>query len=410
MKAAHIEGRFTRTPGQQNLTIIAALLTMVGPFTIDAYLPSFPDIEVEFDISRAVLSQSLGGYLAAVAISTLFWGPLSDRIGRRAVILMSMSLYVLASIGCALADDANTFLLLRVLQGLAASGSFVAGRAMIRDVHDAQAAHRAMSQVMLLFALAPAIAPVLGGWLHDLFGWRSIFWFLSGFGILLIGLTSFIKETLAIEYRQSFHPLAVIRTYARTLRHGRFLALVFGQSFVFSGMFLYIAGAPTVIYDFLELGSDSFGLQFIPMVGGLMLGSYISSRLALRWPIQRTVTAGFGVMGLAVLFNLTQASFLDVSILAVIGPLVLYTLGLAMFMPAITILALDCIPLHRGMAAAMQGFIQMLITAGVASIAVPILHTKLQHFVLGQVAFLLMALTLWFIVGQRVVPGPENAS
>jgi len=172
--------------GSRQLTIVATLLSMIAPFSINTYLPSFPDIEAEFGISRAVLSQSLAVYLLAFAISTLFWGPLADRFGRRPVIVASMTVYVLASIGCALAPDAETFFLLRVLQGLCASGGVVAARAMIRDAHSAEGARRAMSQVMLYFALAPAIAPVLGGWLHDFFGWRSVFWFLAAFGGLLI--------------------------------------------------------------------------------------------------------------------------------------------------------------------------------------------------------------------------------
>ena len=267
-------------PSTHHLTLMAALLSMIGPFSIDTYLPSFPDIEFEFSISRAVLSQSMAVYLFAFAVSTLFWGPLADRYGRRLVILFSMALYTLGSVGCALANNAETFMLLRVVQGLAASGGFIAGRAMIRDAHDAESAHRAMSQVMMLFALAPAIAPVLGGWLHDQYGWRSVFWFLSIFGGLLVLMGFFIKETLVPEKRQSIHPSSVARVYVRALLHRRFPALIFSLSFGFAGLFLYIAGAPTVIYDFLGLGSNDFGWLFIPIVAGLMLGASVSGQLA----------------------------------------------------------------------------------------------------------------------------------
>lgn len=385
------------------LTIIAALLAMIGPFSIDTYLPSFPDIEAEFGVSRTLLSQSLGVYLLAFAFSTLFWGPLTDRIGRRLVILISLLLYVLASVGCALANDIQVFTVMRILQGLGASGGFIAGRAMIRDAYSAKAAHKAMSHVMLLFALAPAIAPVLGGWLHDQFGWRSVFWFLSGFGILLIVLVFFIKETLAHEQRQSFHPVAVLRVYSSTVKHSQFLALVLSLSLVFAGLFLYIAGAPTVIYDFLGLGSNDFGLQFIPMVGGIMLGALLSSHLAHRWPTSRTVTVGLGLVAFAVLLNLMLAICCDAEILTVIGPLVIYAFGLSIAMPALTILALDCFPSHRGTAASMQGFLQMLTNAGVASIAVPLLHTQWLHFALGQFVFLMLALALWL----RIKPNAD---
>ncbi len=381
--------------GKKHLTVIAALLSMLGPFTIDAYLPSFPDIEASFGISRALLSQSLAVYLFAFAFSTLFWGPLADRVGRRPVIVSSLLLYGVASAGCALAEGLHSFLLFRVLQGLAASGGFIAGRAMIRDAHDADSAHRAMSQVTLLFAMAPAIAPVMGAWLHDHYGWRSVFWTLSGFAVLLIILMKCIKETLPDTHRQSFHPRSVIQVYIKTLLHKQFLGSILSLTFTFAGVFLYIAGSPTVIYDFLALGSNDFGLQFIPMVSGMMLGAFASSQLIRYWPGTRIILAGFSIMALAVLFNLIQVAFFKASVFNVIGPLVVYVFGTAMIMPAITILSLDYFPRNRGAAASMQGFFQMLINAGVASLAVPLLHNKLQHFVLGQLVFLLIGILLW---------------
>jgi DHA1 family bicyclomycin/chloramphenicol resistance-like MFS transporter len=383
-------------PDTRHLTVIAALLAMIGPFSIDAYLPSFPDIEIEFGISRAILSQSLAVYLLAFAISTLFWGPLADRFGRRLVILISMALYTLGSIGCALADSAESFMLLRVIQGLAASGGFIAGRAMIRDAHDAEAAHRAMSQVMMLFALAPALAPVLGGWLHDYFGWRSVFWFLSLFGGLLILMGFFVTETLQKEQRHSIHPVSVMRVYIGAILHKRFPALIVCVSLSFGGLFLYIAGAPSVVYDFLGLGSDDFGWLFIPIVAGLVVGAAISARLAHRWPAQRTISAGLLVMMVATALNLITVYFFKAGILTLVGPLVLYVTGLAVMMPAITVLALDCLPGHRGTAASTQGFLQSVTNAAVASIAVPLLNGSWLHFVLGQLGFLLLAAGLWF--------------
>lgn len=371
---------------------------MLAPFSIDAYLPAFPGIEIEFGVGRAILSQSLGAYLAAFAVSTLFWGPLSDRIGRRLVILGSSLLYIVASAGCALAENIDTFVILRLLQGLAASGGLVAGRAMIRDAYSAKDAHRAMSHVMLMFAVAPAVAPLVGAWLYDSWGWHSIFWFLTSLGSLLIVLVVFVDETLSHSRRQSAHPLVVIKTYAQMMVHGRFLALVFMVSFAFAGLFLYIAGAPTVIYDFLGLGSHDFSLQFMPMVGGMMVGSYISSRLAHYWPTEQTINLGLGVMTVAIIINLIQVWLFEAQLMTVIPPLVLYSLGMAIMMPAVTILALDCFPDNRGAASAMQSFIQMSICAVVASVVVPLLQAQWVYFVVGQMAFLLVALLLRFNV------------
>ena len=388
-------------PGTRHLTLIAALLAMIGPFSIDAYLPSFPAIELEFGISRAMLSQSLGVYLLAFGISTLFWGPVADRYGRRLVIVISMSLYTLGSIGCALAQNYEIFMLLRVAQGLAASGGFIAGRAMIRDAHDAEGAHRAMSQVMLLFALAPAVAPVLGGWLHDQFGWRSIFWFLSVFGSLLVLMGFFIAETLVNENRRSIHPRTVLKVYISAVVHPQFPALVLCLSLSFAGLFLYIAGAPTVIYNFLGLSTEEFGWLFIPIVIGLMLGAAISGQLSHRWPAKKTISAGLLVMVIATALNVSAVYLAPVNIFTLVGPLVLYVTGLAVMMPAITVLALDCLPTHRGTAASMQGFLQTMTNAMVASVAVPLLNAQWIYFVMGQVVFLMLATGLWYRLQQK---------
>jgi len=386
----------------RHLTFFAALLSMIAPFSINTYLPSFPDIELEFGISRAVLSQSLAVYLMAFAISTLFWGPLADRFGRRAVILLSMSLYSLASIACAISTSAESFLFFRVMQGLTASGGVVAARAMIRDAHSAEAARRAMAQVMLYFAVAPAIAPVLGGWLHDLFGWRSVFWFLAGFGLMLSLMGKFTAETLHATQQRSIHPGAVMRAYVGAMVHKQFPMLILCWSLAFAGLFLYIAGAPAVIYNFLGLGTNDFGWLFVPIVTGLVLGAFISNHLTPNWPPRKTISTGLAVMVLAVIVNFSSASLAEASIVSVIGPLLLYVTGFALMIPALTVLSLDCLPANRGTASSMQGFAQMMTSAAVASFAVPLLSGRWLNFVLGQAVFLLISISLWYRLKQSL--------
>jgi len=383
-------------PVSQRLTIVATLLSMIAPFSMSTYMPSFPDIEMEFGITRAVLSQSIAVYLLAFAFSTLIWGPLSDRYGRRRVVLISMALYTLGSVGCALAVGTESFLLLRILQGLTASGGVVAARAMIRDGHSAEAARRAMSQLMLYFAMAPAIAPILGGLLHDLFGWRSVFWFLGAFGGLLVLMGFFTTETLENEHRQSIRPGAVMRTYINAMRHKRYPVLISSWALSFAGMFIYIAGAPTIIYDFLGLGSDNFGWLFLPIVIGTMLGAFISNHLTQRLSAQRTVSVGFAAMMLASVTSIIVANSTEASIPAVIAPLLLYVTGFALMLPTLSVLTLDCLPTHRGTASSMQSFLQMMTGAGVASFVVPLLDSRWLHFALGQAVFILLAAGLWY--------------
>lgn len=383
------------------LIVTIALLTMVGPFTIDTYLPSFPDIESSFGVNRTLMLQSISFYLVASALCTLFWGPLSDRIGRRHVILGSLSLFVAASLGCAWSQSYTSFLFFRVVQGMAASGGMVAGRAMIRDAHDEHSAHRAMSYVMMLFALAPAIAPIIGSWLHDLFGWRSVFQFLALYGVVMIMMTLLLSETLDVADRRSFHPAHVMRLYIRTAQHGRFRALVLALGISFGGLFTYIAGSPTVIYDFLGLDSRHFAVQFIPMTLGIVAGSFISGRLAHHWQTHGIVWLGFFVMGLACVLNLAQSAWLTPTVFTVIAPLVVYAVGMALAIPGVTILALDCFPENRGTASAVQGFVQVMMAALISSLVIPLLGASIMGMALGQALCLLSGLVLWTLARGR---------
>ena len=389
---------YSQTP-PRGLTTIIALMTMIGPFTIDSYLPSFPAIEAEFNISRALLSQSLGLYLAAFAIATLFFGPLADRLGRRWVILISLLFYIVASVGCALSNDYNTFLFFRLMQGIAAAGGLVTGRAIIRDVYSPQDAHHALSRIMMLFAIAPAIAPVIGGWLHELFGWHSVFYFLALFAVIIFFLVLFhIPETLNSEHRQSFHPVNVARVYGRTLMHHRFQVLIFIVAFYFAGLFLYIAAAPTIIYDFLKLESNDFALMFFPMVAGLIFGAWLSGRVAHSWPMERTIKLSLTLMLIGSLLNIAQALWLTPMVISSVIPLMLYSSGIGIAMPAMTVLALDCFPKNRGTASALQGFVQMMANAFVASLAVPFLNQQPIHLAMGQLLLLAIALLLWWLI------------
>jgi DHA1 family bicyclomycin/chloramphenicol resistance-like MFS transporter len=275
---------------------------------------------------------------------------------------------------------------------------------MLRDAHSPQEAQRALSKVMMLFALAPAIAPIVGGWLHDVAGWRSVFYFLAIYSALvMVLLLIWIPETLPLAMRQSFHPIKVARVYGHTLVHRRFLSLVFMMACYFGGMFLYIAGAPTVVFDFLKLGVHDFAILFVPLVGGVFVGAGISGRLAHRWHAERTVTLALAFMMLGAVLNTSQALLLSPIIITAIIPLIFYTIGVGIAMPAMTVLSSDCFPKNRGTAAAMQGSIQMTGNALIASVAVPLLGHRPDWLALGQLALMGITLLLWrFLPAQSV--------
>lgn len=378
------------------MSLVVAALAMLAPFTIDTYLPSFPDIAAELSASHTQMQQTLSLYLLAFAVSTLIYGPLSDSFGRRRVVLVALALYSLVSIGCALAQDIHQLIALRIGQGLTASAGLVVGRAMVRDVYHGAEAQRVMSRVMLLFGIAPAVAPLIGGWLHDLVGWRAVFLFLALVALLLLAMMGLAtRETLSPEKRHSIHPLVVGRAYTRAVFSARFMALVLSFALMFSGFFLYVAGAPTVIYDFLGLGVRDFWVLFIPSVTAIMLGSHFSGRLAGRLSPRRTVTLGFGLMLTAAVLNVTQGIVLSPATLNVVAPVALYVFGMALTMPNLNLMALDCFPKNRGMASAMQSFVQMTATSLVVGLVVPQVAVAVAPLALTMLALNLAGFILW---------------
>ncbi|VAW69897.1 Multidrug resistance transporter, Bcr/CflA family [hydrothermal vent metagenome] len=378
------------------LIFIVSFLSMLGPFSIDTYLPSFPSIENEFLVSRDYLSRTIAFYMVATAISALFWGPLSDRLGRKPVIQLTLVLYTAASLGCAFAANYSDFLIARVFQGLAASGGLVIGRAMVRDVYDSRDAHRAMAYVLMLFALAPALAPIIGGWLHNAAGWRSIFYFLSFYSVVLLVASSlFLRETLTYEKRRSFHPLYVLRVYLQTILHIEFIMLVLALGVSFAGLFIYIAGSPTLMFEFLGLSSGDFALQFVPMTAGIIAGSFLSGKLSRRWSKRKIINVAFIIMGFAVSVNILQAVFMQPTLVPVVAPVVIYAFGVAMSMPAFGILAIDSFPGNKGAAAAVQSFVQIIFSALVAGVVLSFISESIIGFASGQMLMLVISALLW---------------
>lgn len=385
-----------------HLPAIVAALAMLAPFSIDTYLPSLPDIAREFQTSPLYLQQTLSAYLLAFGVMMLVYGPLSDAFGRRTVVLVSAVVYVLSSIGCALAPDAHWLLLMRIGQGLSASGGLVVGRAVIRDAFAGAAAQRVMSQVMLMFALAPAVAPVIGGWLHDAYGWRSVFWFLTLLGIATwIGVAWLLPETLPPVGRQSAHPRAIAAAYLHALRNGRFNLLIAAIALNFGGFFLYIAASPDLLYHHLGYDAHDFGRLFIPLVAGLMAGAFLSGRMAGRFTHARAVAAGFALMLAAAAVNLATVFFLPHTAVAVIAPVVLYACGMSLAMPNLSLLAIEAFPSRRGLASALQGFAQTTFNAVVAGALAPALSARVEFMAGGMLAMNVAGFALWRVWRHR---------
>ena len=376
--------------------LIIALLSTLAPFSIDTYLPSFPDITAALHANVLQMQQTLSIYLIAFGIMMLAHGPLSDACGRKPVIIGALLAYIATSIGCALAQNIEWLIIMRAGQGLAAGAGLVIGRAMIRDVYAGAPAQKLMSNVTMTFAIAPAIAPIIGGWLHEWWGWRSIFWFLAviSCGILYLAWAH-LPETLPAAGRQPVHPRPLARAYAQVVRNRRFMRLVAMLTLNFAGMFLYIASVPALLFGVLHFSPGDFGWFFVPVVSGIMLGAFLSGRVAGRLAPPQTINLGFALLGGAALVNALQAILLTPNIITVVMPVMLYATGMSLAAPSLTLLALDEYPQRRGLAAAVQGSAQTLSNAFIAGVLSPLLSAHVLTLALGMLGLLALSYLLW---------------
>ncbi len=385
-------------PSTDRLAFMLAMLSAIGPFAIDAYLPAFPHIAASLAATQLEVQQTLTVYMAALALMVLWHGALADRFGRRRVLLALTALFALASLICALAPSIEWLWVGRALQGVSGGAGVVVGRAVVRDLHDGPQAQRLMSRVMLIFALAPALAPMVGAGLLALAGWRSIFVFLAAFGALLSWMVwRFLPETLDVESRQPLHPLNLLRGYAGVFSHPAFMLLAAAIALNFNGFFVYVLSAPVFIIEHLGLGSGGFIWLFGPAVAGMMIGSMLSERVAGRWSQVRTVATGFALMFLALALNLAVSGLMPAGVPQSVLPIGLFACGMSIAMPAMSLLALELFPTRRGMASSCQSFLQIGLNAVTAGMTAPLLWGSPLSLAGGMAMFTAAGLVAWLL-------------
>ena len=375
-----------------NLVFLLAALGTIGPFTIDTYLPAVHDIAATFGASSLEVQQTLTSYLFMFSIMSLWHGAISDAIGRRKVILATFVLYILASLGCAFAARIHDLWLLRGLQGFSACAGVVVSRAIVRDVFSGAQAQRLMSHIAMMFAIAPTLAPIIGGHLQNLFGWRSIFVFMFLLGVaLMAGCWKWLPETLPEERRQSLHPVHLGRAYWNVLSSPIFLAVCGGMAFSFAGYFLYIMAAPMFLMRHLGVSETGFLWLFGPGMLGLLTGSWWSGRLAGKLSLRRTILRGYRLMGVAVTCNLALNLTVPPSLPWAVLPIFLYNFGNSLIMPSLTLLALDHFPEQRGLAASCQMFLQSMCNVVLAGMIAPLAWNSTLSLSIGMACLALVS-------------------
>lgn len=378
------------------LSVLLATLGMLGPFTIDTYLPAFAGIATDLQATPLQIQQTLSAYLFAFAFMSLFHGALSDSFGRRPVVLTGVAVFTLASVGCALSTDITQLIFFRALQGLATGAGIVVSRAVIRDMFPPADAQRVMSQVTLFFGVAPAIAPIIGGFLFVHAGWHAVFWFLAGIGVLLwVSNWFLLPETLHVSQRQTLSVRHLMRGYWQLGTNPRFLLLALASGIPFNGMFLYVLSAPTFLGEHLQLAPTQFFWFFVCTISGIMGGAWLSGRLAGRIPPERQVRIGLAIMLAVSVLNLGANLLFKAHVSWALFPIGLYSLGWAMMTPVVTLMVLDLFPERRGMAASMQAFVGSAANGVVAGVVAPLVMHSTVGLAFAALLLMVVGLIAW---------------
>lgn len=390
----------------RRLAPLLAALAMIGPFSIDTFFPAFKAMELHFGVSSAAMQQTISVYLAVYSVMALLHGPLSDAFGRRRVVLAFVALFALASLGCTFAPSFGALLFFRAMQGVAAGAGLIVSRAIIRDRFDGPDAQRLMSQITLIFGVAPALAPVIGGWLLALSNsWRPLFGFLTGFGLLLLAWCAWrLPETLSEERRVPISARTLFTNYSAMLRDPPFCWLSLTAGFNFGALFLYISSAPTFILDVLKLGEQDFAWLFVPAIGGMMIGATVSGRLAGKRTPPEMMRLGYRLIVAGAAVNLAVNLLFPPGVPWSVLPIGLGAIGITIGFPTVTLMVLDRFPLTRGTASSLQTAVSLLMMSALSGFLSPLVSHDALLLAVTAAALSATGYGCWRMARRAVAP------
>ena len=384
------------------MAVLLAVLGMLGPFSIDTYIPAFSAIAQSLNATPVQMQQTLSAYLFGFAFMNLFHGALSDSFGRRPVILWGLAMFTVASLGCALAQNVGQLIFFRALQGLSTGAGIVVSRAVIRDMFPPSEAQRVMSQVTIYFGVAPAVAPIIGGVIAEYLDWHSIFWFLVGVGVVLwLANWRLLPETLHVQDRQPFQVRNLMRGYWQLLTDARFLLLALASGVPFNGLFLYVLSAPAFLGDILQLRPTQFFWFFVLSIGGIMAGSWLSGRMAGKVKPKNQIMQGFRIMLGVSAINVVANAVLTPNAWWSLWPVTVFAFGWALMVPVVTLLVLDLYPARRGMASSLQAVVGSTANGIVAGVVAPLVMHSALGLAIMSTAFMAVGLLAWLWLRRR---------
>lgn len=347
-------------PDTLALTVVLALLTALGPLSTDMYLPSLPAIAGNFGATTGEAQLTLSAFLLGFAFGQFFYGPISDRIGRKPVLLFGLGIFVLASLVCALSPNIETMVAARFVQALGASGPIVLGRAIVRDFYEGSRAGRELSRMGTIMGVVPALAPVLGGLIASLSNWRMIFVFMILFGAalaatVLLRLPESLREKTAVPV--SFG--SIVKGFGFLLRHPGYRVYVGIAMLTYGGLFAFISGSSFVLQGHYGLDQLAFAFSFGLMVIGYVLGTALAQRLVGSYGLDGTIRFGVSSLAAGGVTMLILVALEVPSSLAVTVPMAIYGMGVGLTMPQSMASALMPFPDRAGTASSLLGICQM---------------------------------------------------
>ncbi len=356
-------------PSHRRLALILGALAAIGPFSIDMYLPALPALGASLGASPGAVQGTLAIYFLGLAVGQVLYGPLSDRLGRRRPLFVGLGLYTVAAAACALAPDVQALTGARLLQALGGCAGMVIARAVVRDVTDERGAVRLMAQLMLVMGVAPIVAPVIGGALLPVFGWRGIFGLLTLYGaVLLAAIRLLLPETLPPERRRRDGVLAVLRVWGGLAADRRFMGHALAGGFIIGGLFAYISGSPFVFMELHGVPAGQYGFYFGANALGIMVAGQVVGRLAQRVAPARLLPVVIWVPLLAGLALLGVAATGLGGFAAMLVALFAYVAMIGAVMPLTVALAMGPHGAVAGSASALMGTLQFTIGAGAGAL------------------------------------------
>jgi DHA1 family bicyclomycin/chloramphenicol resistance-like MFS transporter len=386
------------------LILILGTLSAIGPFSIDMYLPGFPSIAADLNTTVATVSLSLSSFFIGISAGQLIYGPLLDRFGRKNPLYFGLSLYILASIGCAMAGSANTLIGFRFLQAIGGCAGMVASRAMVRDIFPVNENAKIFSLLMLVVGVSPMIAPTLGGYISTSFTWHYVFIILTGFGVfVLTGVHFVLPESRKADTSFSLRPSSIFKNYFTVLTQPQFYTYVFTGSVASAGLYAYISGSPYVFMELYHVSAKQYGWIFAFLAGGLIASSQLNTLLLKRGlKSEQVVVRALICQCVAGICLFTGAINGWLGVSGMISLIFVFLCCQGFIFPNTSALSLAPFTKNAGSASALMGCIQMGIGALISAV-VSYMNNHTALPMTAAMAFCPVAGFLILMVGSRVV-------